>query len=214
MGHPEQSLPDMGRADPRSAQIGGRVGIAQSFQVSAYSIDPEPASRARNLFPKDDCRAAVADEPAELRPKVTRVRRPEPFPGDTERLAGATPRPDRSLIRPTGEPERVGPTSNPGKKVALHESDQVAWFDIINTPFIHGPWSDQVGADQLPQPSRRLRIILVIVVQRASKMGSESARESQSENQTGIGQKPTTTKNQRFWPFRHPETHIAWLRHA
>ena len=40
VGHPPQSLPDMRRADARSAQIGGPDCIGQLFQVSAYSVEP------------------------------------------------------------------------------------------------------------------------------------------------------------------------------
>jgi hypothetical protein len=39
-GHPEEPLADVRRADARSAQIGGPDGIAQAFQVSAYSGEP------------------------------------------------------------------------------------------------------------------------------------------------------------------------------
>jgi hypothetical protein len=41
---PEQPLPDVGRADARSAQIGGPDGIAQLFQIMAYSGEPLPSS--------------------------------------------------------------------------------------------------------------------------------------------------------------------------
>jgi hypothetical protein len=37
VGHPPQSLPDVRRADARSANIGGPAGISQVFQISAYS---------------------------------------------------------------------------------------------------------------------------------------------------------------------------------
>jgi hypothetical protein len=68
-------LTDVRRPDARSAQIGATVGIVQSFQISEYSIEPLTSKRARNLLSKDRCRAALSDETAELRPKVTRVLR-------------------------------------------------------------------------------------------------------------------------------------------
>jgi hypothetical protein len=40
VGHPVQALPDVRRADARSAQIGGPDGISQCFQVSTYSGEP------------------------------------------------------------------------------------------------------------------------------------------------------------------------------
>jgi len=40
VAHPVKPLPDVGRADARSWQIGSRDDIATSFQVSEYSIEP------------------------------------------------------------------------------------------------------------------------------------------------------------------------------
>jgi hypothetical protein len=54
LGHPVQPLPDVRCPDARSAQIGGPDGISQLFQVSAYSGEPKPAIRRRNLLSKDD----------------------------------------------------------------------------------------------------------------------------------------------------------------
>ena len=68
---PEESLPDVRRADARSAQIGSRHGISQYFQVSEYSGEPFTSSLARNLFAKDDWRSALADEPSHLGPEVS-----------------------------------------------------------------------------------------------------------------------------------------------
>lgn len=40
VGHPEQPLPDVRRADARSAQIGSPDGIAHRFQINSYSGEP------------------------------------------------------------------------------------------------------------------------------------------------------------------------------
>jgi hypothetical protein len=61
-GTEEQTLPDVRRPDARSAQIRSPDGVALSFQVSANSVEPREAVRARNLLPKDDDRRALADE--------------------------------------------------------------------------------------------------------------------------------------------------------
>jgi len=53
VGYPEQPLPDVRRADARSAQIGGPNPIAHRFQVSTYSGEPFTSSRARNLLSSD-----------------------------------------------------------------------------------------------------------------------------------------------------------------
>ncbi|HWL54291.1 MAG TPA: hypothetical protein VNQ90_17760 [Chthoniobacteraceae bacterium] len=63
VGHPPKPLPDMRRADARSAQIGSRNGISHVFQVSEYSREPLTSKLACNLLAKDRCRAALADEP-------------------------------------------------------------------------------------------------------------------------------------------------------
>jgi hypothetical protein len=56
VGQPDEpeSLSDMRRADARSAQISRPDGVARSFQVSAYKVEPPEAVLARNLFAKDD----------------------------------------------------------------------------------------------------------------------------------------------------------------
>jgi hypothetical protein len=66
--HPVEPLPDVRRADARSAQIGGPDGISQAFQVKPYSGEPRPASSARNLFANDDWRAALGDKPSKSGP--------------------------------------------------------------------------------------------------------------------------------------------------
>jgi hypothetical protein len=45
VAHPEQSLSEVRRPRPRSAQIGGPDGIAQCFQVSTYSSEPFTSKR-------------------------------------------------------------------------------------------------------------------------------------------------------------------------
>jgi hypothetical protein len=57
-------------ADARSAQIGGPDSISQCFQVSAYSVEPRPASRCRNLLSKHDWRVKLRDEAVHLWPEV------------------------------------------------------------------------------------------------------------------------------------------------
>jgi hypothetical protein len=71
--HPEESLPEMRGADPRSAQIRRPDGVTLSFQVNLYKVEPRESRAARNLLSKDDCRAALRDEAEERWPEVSFV---------------------------------------------------------------------------------------------------------------------------------------------
>jgi hypothetical protein len=70
VGHPEQPLPDVRRADARSRQIRSPEGVALRLQVSPYSIEPFVSKFACNLLPKEAVRATLADEGGQNRPKV------------------------------------------------------------------------------------------------------------------------------------------------
>jgi hypothetical protein len=89
VGHPEQPLPDVRRADARSAQIGGPDGISRSLQVSSYSGEPFESIAACNLLAKDHWRAALGDEAEKIGPKVPLILGPPSLAGGTERLAWA-----------------------------------------------------------------------------------------------------------------------------
>jgi hypothetical protein len=62
VGHEPEALSDMGRADARSAKINRPAGVARSFQVSLYKVEPTEAVKACNLLAKNDCRATLLDE--------------------------------------------------------------------------------------------------------------------------------------------------------
>ncbi len=70
VGHPHKPEPlsDVGRPDARSAQISRPDGVARSFQVSRYKVEPAEAVLARNLLAKDDWRVALVDEMKPVRP--------------------------------------------------------------------------------------------------------------------------------------------------
>ena len=94
VGHPVGALPDVRRADARSAQIGGPDSIPHSFQVSSYSGEPFTSKFARNLFAKDDWRATLRNEIVEDGPEVTLVGGSELLACGAEGLARAAPGPD------------------------------------------------------------------------------------------------------------------------
>ena len=63
-----ESLPDVRRTDPRSAEIERPDGVTRRFQVRLNKVEPSEAVLARNLFSKDFARAALADEVVPSRP--------------------------------------------------------------------------------------------------------------------------------------------------
>jgi hypothetical protein len=135
--HPEESLPDVGKAHARSAQIARPDCVVLVFQVKRYSPEPFEPILACNLLAKDDCRAAEADEPEEVRPEVSLVINPSSTACRGERLARATSRPNGPLIVPPGETQGSRPSADAGEEVALRVAAQIVRSDIRDTPFIH-----------------------------------------------------------------------------
>jgi hypothetical protein len=163
VGHPVEPLPDVRRADARSAQICGPDSISHRFQVSAYSGDPSSPSLARNLFSKDDWRAALRDEASELGPQVTLVFISASFACDGEWLAGTRSGPNRLIIRPSGKAQGVTPSTNACEEVALGESEKIARSDVRNASLVHLAISYQSFLDEFPQPRADLRVVVVVV---------------------------------------------------
>jgi len=121
-----EALTDVRRTDARSAQISSPEGVARAFHVSAYSVEPREAVRARNLLSKDDWRAALTDETEPLRPEVTLVVGALASAGDAEGLTGARAGPDRSVVGPPGESECVAPDTDACEEMRLSRSSNVA----------------------------------------------------------------------------------------
>src|SRR6185436_3773301 len=117
-GHEPEPLSDVERADARRRQTNRPDGVPFCFQVIVKTIEPSVSNRAFNLFTKDNARAALRDEDAPRWPKVARIGPAKLGAGARERLTGATPGPDGSVVRPAGESQRVAPPSNPGEEMA------------------------------------------------------------------------------------------------
>jgi hypothetical protein len=153
----------MRRTDPRSAQIGGPEGIAQVFQVKAYNREPVKPGAARNLFPKDDCRAALLDKSAHFGPEVALVGGAPAFACFAEGLAGTGSGPDGGIIGDAGESEGKGPASDAREEVNLGVPHKVIWTDIYDAPLVHVAGRKVAGGDQVPQPTGGERVDLVVV---------------------------------------------------
>ena len=153
----------MGRADARSAGIDSSEGVALSFHFSVYKVEPSEAVLARNLLANDDCRAALADEPSELRPEMAGVGGAASGSGGGEGLAGAGSCPDFAVVWPARKAKRIGPDPDTGKEMGLPVTGEIGWFNHCDRAFIDITVRYVPSLDQFAQPRRSERIDLVVV---------------------------------------------------
>jgi hypothetical protein len=139
VGHPKQSLSDVRRADARSAQIGRPCGVSRFFQVSANKVEPTEAVLARNLFSKDNWRAALLDKSVELWPKVAFIGEPSSFSCGAKRLAGTRPGPNSAVVWPACEAKGQPPSPDTGEEMALIVADEVFRIHFANASLINVP---------------------------------------------------------------------------
>src|SRR5690606_25562977 len=71
--------------------------------------------------------------------------------------------PDRLIIRPPGEPERVAPSADAGEEMALGVAPEVVGLNKSNVSLIHVPWRDVSRRNQVPEPLRGVGIDFVVV---------------------------------------------------
>ena len=158
-----EALADVRRTDARSAQISSPEGVARAFQVSAYSVEPREAVRARNLLSKDDWRAALVNELEPGGPEVALVGSAFASPGDGEGLAGAGAGPDGSVVGPAGKAEGVAPDSDACEEMRLSRCSHVFTGHLENAARIDAPLGDVPGVGEVLQPLRRVGVELVVV---------------------------------------------------
>jgi hypothetical protein len=137
VGHVEQPLSDVRRADARRAEIRSPDGVTRSFQVSVNKVEPSERRFARNLFSKDDRRAALLDEVEPRGPKVPLVSFPSLCACLAERLTRAGAGPDRSVVPPPGAAECVGPDADTGEEVTLRVVFEVIGVYVSDVTFIY-----------------------------------------------------------------------------
>jgi len=153
----------MRSADAASWKYGRPAGVALAFQVSENSVDPAPSNSRLNLLSKDDCRAALGDERKPRRPQVAFVIGRLTRSGGAERLAGATSCPNRSVVGPSSEPERVGPAADPGEEMGLLVSRQVAGPHVNDASLVNVSRCDVSSGDEVAEPLGGIGIDLVVI---------------------------------------------------
>lgn len=150
----------MWRPDAVCAEYCSPEGVTRSFQVCAYSIDPDGMfdfSRASNLSDSfsDDCRTrnllsenevglALADESVEDGPEMSLIGLGESSTGDREWLAWTGSGPDAAILGPPRKLEGEAPSGDPGKEVTLGVPAKVGGRDICDASRI-----DMAGRDEV-----------------------------------------------------------------
>lgn len=166
---PVKTVADMRRTDARRRERDRPEGVTQGFHVSVYKVDPRIRVLARNLFSKDDCRRALADEVIEGWPQMPLVSKPASFACRAERLARAGSRPYLPVVRPAGTAQGIRPNSDAGEEMALCESAQFVRFNIFDTSFIYDAGGDEARRHQVAQPLGRIRVDFVVVDSHAAE---------------------------------------------
>jgi len=127
-------LSDVRRPDAASRKTNRPAGVTFSRQVRLNKVEPTVVNRCFNLFTKDNVRSALADEVEPGRPEVPLVGNATAAAGRAEGLTGATARPNRSVLRPSGKAQGVAPTAKAGEEMTLNKSGKIACFDILDAP--------------------------------------------------------------------------------
>jgi hypothetical protein len=110
-------------------------------------VEPSKRVLARNLFAKDNERAALADEFVPRGPEVSLICEAVTAAGVAERLTGATPGPHGAGVEPSGEAQCARPPADAGEEVTLVESAQIAVTDIKDASVINFPRCDMSDCD-------------------------------------------------------------------
>jgi hypothetical protein len=100
-------------------------------------VKPSVVNRCFNLFTKDNSRATLADEIEPDRPKVSIISGAFLRASGAEGLAGATARPNRSVLGPSGKAQGVAPATKAGKEMALNKSGKVTGSNILDAPCVN-----------------------------------------------------------------------------
>ena len=148
---------------PTPAGVERPEGVARTFHVSVYKVEPSEAVLARHLLANDSDRAALLDEIMERWPKVPLVSKPSSSACRAERLAWCGACPHGPVVGPTRASECVRPDADASEKVALGVPGQVFRPDVFDTSFVDIARCDVPCGDEVAQPLGCVGVELVVV---------------------------------------------------
>jgi hypothetical protein len=163
VGHPIKPVPDVRSTDARRRERHRPEGVAHSFQVILYKVEPRPDIVARNLLSNDDWRAALADEMMEVRPQVPLVIKPSSFACRAERLARTGTGPNRSVVWPAGAAKGEAPDTDASEEVALAEATQVVWVNVLDASLVDDTCRNVPGGDEVSEPLGGVWVDFIVV---------------------------------------------------
>jgi len=152
----------MRRPDARSRENDRPAGVAASFQVREYKVEPRPSSRSFNLLANNDWRLTGPDEIEPRRPEVPLIGESFSFSRGAEGLAGARSSPDSQAFRPMSSAERRIPHSDPGEEVDSVMVEKVLGTKIADGPSVDDPGGNMSGVNEVLQPVGGIRLDLVV----------------------------------------------------
>lgn len=90
------------------------------------------------------------------------------FSGLTEGLAGTGGSADGPILRPTREPERLGPAADAREEMVLRVSDEIGRVNLFDPAFVNVARWDELVLNEHPEPRRFFGVIVIVVVHAAT----------------------------------------------
>ena len=145
----------------------GRSAAPQAYPTRSRSArTPASHSRPRLLAtcsPKSVAGRRSAMSRQKSGPQVSSIGMAFPLSSARKRLTGNGAGPDGQLVGPSGEPEGMAPTADPGEEMTLGVAFEVIRRNLFDAPLVHVAGRDQALHDQVPQPFGGIRLDLVVV---------------------------------------------------
>src|SRR5262249_4591780 len=135
------------------------AGVALRFQVCEYSVEPSVPNSCWHLFTKNDPRAQLSGEPQNVNPELAaRVSEAFAFSRATEGRARDTGTPNRSVCRPSCEPESGGPPGKPVEEMQLCVTSEFIGIEFGYVGLENFAAGNVAGGDEVARPLATKRI--------------------------------------------------------